>query len=1050
MIAGLGTSLFAAASRLAEEAVVKPALKKGLEPFQDWLTSGYDKAKKERDLNKVFKASLKRVDAPVDDEDEWLAWAKRCGLDRLTAKNANELRQQFANVLLLYDDPEAPPPEELVNALRWPRKRLPELSQLLFQLRLGLSKSDEWAPLFQATDHAIEHDLLRQILASISPFQKTLVETPQGQAFRTVLVQQNLSDEEARAIELAYRRDLQNEFELLHTRGLSPAQLPKSIRLPLKDVYLELGVIPMRSEKEQARDLEDLLELPEKEHLHKELGRMQQRVSDVLANHQKLVIVGKPGSGKTVSLRFITLMLAMGTPGAYGLRLDTAYLPIYIRLADYAEAIKENARLTLETFLIDHIQTNYPGLPRQAEFLQWGLSQGMCMVLLDGLDEVGDLGDSLLHGKTLRNIVLEKVVRFSDRRCRGSRANRVVITSRLEGYRTGDLPGYAEMELSELSVPDEVEDFLLRWFTAYELEYHPDLSYQQAQLGAEQTVSQLLADIMRSESVQRLAMNPLLLTILAMIHEMGTRLPEQRVKLYETVTKTMVENWRQAQTRHVSAIYQVLPPVKIYDLLASLAYWLHGHKPGGTMPLKEWHTKISELLIEDEDDEAERQEMDAIIEPFLRHAREEVGLLTERSPGQLGFFHLTLEEYLAAVEIARQEGDRRREMVEEHWQNPRWQEVILLAAGQLMLMTSKALDTFINDLRVLEADDPQLEGRSVILAGKALVDVGSENFKRKVVRDVQTDLLEVMQDLDASTQKPSAKAKFPILARSEAADSLDALGYLPPDLHIFIPIPDTGPSAFYISKYPVTNAQYRPFVEADDYLDPKLWHGFPKFDENNQIMPTDWGDAGWEWYQKPPDYRSKTSSRLLYPEYWHEPRFGIARPGVPVVGVSWYEANAFCRWLQRHWGDPELGYDAANPDIDVKTTVIRLPTEAERVIAAGGDQPSDRYPWDQKDEVTGDEAMILQRANVVESGIRRTTPVSMYPLGASHPYGVMDMGGNVWEWMANYYSDSKDYLALRGGSWYVDRSSARLAVRFDDPPLISLNYFGFRVVVLPS
>jgi formylglycine-generating enzyme required for sulfatase activity len=427
-----------------------------------------------------------------------------------------------------------------------------------------------------------------------------------------------------------------------------------------------------------------------------------------------------------------------------------------------------------------------------------------------------------------------------------------------------------------------------------------------------------------------------------------------------------------------------------------------------------------------------------------------VGLLTERSPGQLGFFHLTLEEYLAAVEIARQEGDRRREMVEEHWQNPRWQEVILLAAGQLMLMTSKALDTFINDLRVLEADHPQLEGRSVILAGKALVDVGPENFKRKVVRDVQTDLLEVMQDLDASTHKPNTKPRFTILARSEAAEPLDALGYLPPDLHAFVPIVEPGSPHFYIAKYPVTNAQYRPFVEADDYSDPELWHGFPKFDEHHQLMPTDWGNAGWEWYQKPPDYRSKTSSGMLYPRYWHEPRFGIARPGVPVVGVSWYEANAFCRWLQRHWGDPELSYAAANPDIDVKTTVIRLTTETEWVMAAGGDQPSDRYPWDQKDEVTGDEARILQRANVAESGIRRTTPVSMYPLGASQPYGVMDMGGNVWEWQVNFADDDHDVMALRGGSWYVSFRGALLSVRFGCQPYLSYYFYGFRVVVLPS
>ena len=77
---------------------------------------------------------------------------------------------------------------------------------------------------------------------------------------------------------------------------------------------------------------------------------------------------------------------------------------------------------------------------------------------------------------------------------------------------------------------------------------------------------------------------------------------------------------------------------------------------------------------------------------FLRHAREEVGLLPEKSPGQIGFFHLTLEEYLAAVDIARRGMEERRKRIKEHWSNPYWREVILLTAGELTLRSDDLVD----------------------------------------------------------------------------------------------------------------------------------------------------------------------------------------------------------------------------------------------------------------------------------------------------------------------------------------------------------------------
>jgi formylglycine-generating enzyme required for sulfatase activity len=213
---------------------------------------------------------------------------------------------------------------------------------------------------------------------------------------------------------------------------------------------------------------------------------------------------------------------------------------------------------------------------------------------------------------------------------------------------------------------------------------------------------------------------------------------------------------------------------------------------------------------------------------------------------------------------------------------------------------------------------------------------------------------------------------------------------------------------YAIGKCPVTVGQYRYFVEAGGYRERKYWT-----------------DAGWQW---------RESQKRTEPDYWKDNKWtGDNR--LPVVGVTWYEAYAYCRWLAKATG---RGY--------------RLPTEAEWEKAARGTDGR-IYPW-------GDE-YIVGYANINESGLdggrylERTSPVGAYPKGIS-PYGAYDMSGNVWEWCLSKYSER--YLhpedsdpegnvsrVLRGGSWDVNQIPARAAVRFGlDPSYWSVDR-GFRV-----
>jgi len=198
-----------------------------------------------------------------------------------------------------------------------------------------------------------------------------------------------------------------------------------------------------------------------------------------------------------------------------------------------------------------------------------------------------------------------------------------------------------------------------------------------------------------------------------------------------------------------------------------------------------------------------------------------------------------------------------------------------------------------------------------------------------------------------------------------------------------------------------------------------------------------WGNEGWDWFQE----NSKESKRIV-PRSWSDENFGISNPENPVVNISWFEANAYCNWLMRHWN--EVAESKANTVLHPR--LIRLPLETEWVTAASGEIPRNRFPWDAAGKETIDIKEIVKRANVSESGIGHTTPVNAYLRGAS-PYGVMDMAGNIWEWQMNYRNMKEGRLGLRGGSWNHNGVNARVSIRNLNLPDFGFDDIGFRVAV---
>lgn len=216
--------------------------------------------------------------------------------------------------------------------------------------------------------------------------------------------------------------------------------------------------------------------------------------------------------------------------------------------------------------------------------------------------------------------------------------------------------------------------------------------------------------------------------------------------------------------------------------------------------------------------------------------------------------------------------------------------------------------------------------------------------------------------------------------------------------------------AFSIAVHPVTVGTYRRFVEGGGYSDARYW------------LP-----QGWAWVK---------DLRRACPDHWDDANWaGDER--LPAVGVSWFEAHAFCCWLSEAVGLP-----------------YRLPSEAEWEAAArGGDARV--FSW-------GD-AFDPARCSSRESGWGRTRLVGVHGATDRSPYGCEEMAGNVSEWTCSlfrpypYIADdgresvqSEGERVIRGGSWAKPAMRSRVAARGMNDPWFTDTDVGFRVALYAS
>jgi formylglycine-generating enzyme required for sulfatase activity len=909
------------------------------------------------------------------------------------------------DVLGFFIGHDGPWPEEhreehrLAKAAR-ERKLTPELSDEVQEALDGLQAFQQWLNgLGIRREAQSPEELGKKIILALAQWRKNHPE------FGTAPVSPALSMTPEK-----YLAGLLKASSFIDIRGLAVGS-GKAHRFPIEDLYIAL-----RS-RQGVRRSDDIAKTTTKESgepggvsprmLERELGEMGEVPLQAALAERRLVVIGDPGAGKTTFLRRIAAALCeteLGIdPNAAKDRLGIAdkTFPIFLRCATLANHIAAHCGkagaptdVASPAWLAHCLaaQSRESGTGLDQAFVQRQLEAGKCTVLLDGLDESPD------------RMQRDGLSQLAENLSRTFAECRFVVTSRPPAYTgTTVLPQFAHVEIAPLS-DEAVDTFLGHWCRQL---YGGDTAESKAH------IRELLDSLHARPEIRRVARNPVMLTALAVVHWNERRLPEQRAELYESVITWLSRSRENRPGRE--------KPERTVTLLQEVALAMHNHPDGRqTQVPKRWAAE--HVLASHFGPKKPTAKSIAAAEEFLTDEELDSGIVVALG-SNVRFWHLQFQEYLAARAIAAQPEAAQRALLggaDSKWYRAEWREVILLLAGALHKQGEAKVTAFVQ--QVLDSvpshtKSPSLadEARCAGLLGAVFHDLKPAGYQPNEPRYDQL-LHRVMAIFDRERSQ-----SVDVRVRIAAAEALGQVG--DPRLehnapHRWITIPagsfrmgsqttdnaglnfdeeaggDEGPvhevtlAAFSIARFPVTVGEFQRFVDDDGYSTEKFWKvggGFEAFEE-----PAEWSNQI--------EFRNR-----------------------PAVGVSWYEAMAYCVW-----------------------SGTRLPTEAEWERAARG-TTGRKYPW-------GNEPADPTRLNF-EGNVGTPTPVGIYPLGAT-PEGIDDLAGNVWEWCHDAY-DGRAYQqrvagvtnqvlqpgdvgkanavrVIRGGSWSAGAADCRAALRIGD------------------
>lgn len=454
---------------------------------------------------------------------------------------------------------------------------------------------------------------------------------------------------------LVYRENLKSLYGRIEFVGMSVYKADSTRGVLMEHIYIPLSTV---AEIADDRDQNVLRKSP---------------FDLVIPPGGRHVILGDPGSGKSTLLKFLALSgNSRSLQERYKVKPDSR-LPILVVLRKYADALKDKQDLSLFDYLINNIQADLSLNHADKHFFEYFLDSGQAILLFDGMDEL----PNPKFKETVRNRIHNFLNTYP--------GNTALITSRIVGYENPfrfEDSQYDHHKVARLA-KNEIEIFISDWYQARV----ENIVERDANID---DLKRILSDP-QAQAIRELASNPLLLTIIALVHRIDAVLPDERVVLYQKCTETLLNTWHTWKSMGTDVNdKKIKTEQRNRRRIEALAYWMH--EQAGSNKSKERAVISFDNAIKmlkkhiSEEENVDKDEIEDEAVNFLLFVKSRAGLLIEVGDSQYSFVHLTFQEYLASTKLA--------SLMELHgassmWQDicvrsldPRWNEVIrLLIAG---------------------------------------------------------------------------------------------------------------------------------------------------------------------------------------------------------------------------------------------------------------------------------------------------------------------------------------------------------------------------------
>jgi len=444
--------------------------------------------------------------------------------------------------------------------------------------------------------------------------------------------------------------------------------LDMSQPIELNDIYTKVNILEKITGRQRLQ-VADLLKESASEFECPGLGRIaQDRLNglEAVKKYSKLIVLGKPGSGKTTFLQHVALKCSNG-------ELQANLVPIFIKLKEFAETEQQPS-------LLEYITRQFSTYITDTAFIEKLLSQAKVLVLLDGLDEVRE---------TDSERVLRSVHSFSTK----FHGNHFVITCRIAA-RKYTFEQFTEVEVADFD-SEQIDTFATNWFASID------------PTQGKRFIQKLTA----SSRIQELATCPLLLTLLCFVFECSSDFPSNRSELYKEGLNLLLKKWDAKRNIEREQVYKQLSVQHKEDLLSKIAL-ITFERGDYFFRQQEIEQQIADYIwnLPGVNTGIEALQLDS--EAVLKSIEAQHGLLVERAQRIYSFSHLTFQEYFTAREIVTNSAPQALDLALKHLVSriteKRWREVCLLSVSMLR-SCDYLLQLMKRHIDALVAGDSQLQ-----------------------------------------------------------------------------------------------------------------------------------------------------------------------------------------------------------------------------------------------------------------------------------------------------------------------------------------------------